>query len=293
VIAHIFKPGFSTAESLSLHAGRGMGLDVVQANVQRLGARMMLRSTPGQFTEFRIRFSGEAPMRMLIVDDSNMIRTRIARVVQGGALSGISIVGLAHNGVEAVRIAQAARPDVVTMDLTMPEMDGIECIRNLMKHAAQNQHPGGQRPVRQIHRHCRAAPRRPRLCGQTLQRRRTAPGIAGRDGCQAMNTLSEDELKMFVDSVRHYFKTTTAQEPQITSAFLGTGDSLAGYEFNGIVTFSGSYNGQVIVSMPPPLLRELLLLQHETDLSDGNLLDAVGEIANTLGGNARRCWAGA
>jgi two-component system chemotaxis sensor kinase CheA len=58
VIAHIFKPGFSTAQSLSLHAGRGMGLDVVQANVQRLGARMMLSSTPGQFTEFRIRFSG-------------------------------------------------------------------------------------------------------------------------------------------------------------------------------------------------------------------------------------------
>lgn len=58
VIAHIFKPGFSTAEALSVHAGRGIGLDVVQANVQRLGARMMLSSTPGQFTEFRIRFTG-------------------------------------------------------------------------------------------------------------------------------------------------------------------------------------------------------------------------------------------
>jgi chemotaxis protein histidine kinase CheA len=58
VIAHIFKPGFSTAESLSIHAGRGIGLDVVQANVQRLGARMMLSSTPGQFTEFKIRFAG-------------------------------------------------------------------------------------------------------------------------------------------------------------------------------------------------------------------------------------------
>lgn len=102
-----------------------------------------------------------------------------------------------------------------------------------------------------------------------------------------MDTLNENELKMFVDSVRHYFKTTTAQEPQITSAFLGTGD-VEGYEFNGIVSFTGSYNGQVIVSMPPRLLRELLLLQHETDMSDGNLLDAVGEIANTLGGNARK-----
>ncbi|MBX3653426.1 MAG: chemotaxis protein CheX [Ramlibacter sp.] len=102
-----------------------------------------------------------------------------------------------------------------------------------------------------------------------------------------MNTLNEDELKLFVDSVRHYFRTTTAQEPQITSAFLGTGD-VEGFEFNGIVSFSGSYNGQVIVSMPPRLLRELLVMQHETDLSDGNLLDAVGEIANTLGGNARK-----
>ena len=63
---------------------------------------------------------------------------------------------------------------------------------------------------------------------------------------------------------------------------------MEGFEFNGIVSFSGSYNGQVIVSAPSRLLRELLLMQHETDLSDGNLLDAVGELANTLAGNARK-----
>jgi chemotaxis protein CheX len=102
-----------------------------------------------------------------------------------------------------------------------------------------------------------------------------------------MDTLNESELKLFVDSARRYFSVTTAQEPTITSAFLGTGD-LEGYEFNGIITFSGSYNGHVIVSMPGRLLRELLLMQHETDLSDGNLLDAAGEIANTLAGNARK-----
>ena len=102
-----------------------------------------------------------------------------------------------------------------------------------------------------------------------------------------IDALHPTELKLFVDSVRRYFKVTTKQEPQITSAFLGTGD-IDGYDFNGIVTFSGSYNGHVIVSMPPQLVRELLLLQGETDLSKGNLLDAVGEIANTLGGNARK-----
>ena len=72
-------------------------------------------------------------MRLLIVDDSNMIRSRISRVVQNGALSGVSIVGLARNGAEAVRIAKATQPEVVTMDLTMPEMDGIECIQALIQ----------------------------------------------------------------------------------------------------------------------------------------------------------------
>jgi len=101
------------------------------------------------------------------------------------------------------------------------------------------------------------------------------------------NNLNEDELKLFVDSVRRYFQVVTQHEPQITSAFLATGD-IEGYGFSGLVTFSGSYNGHVLVSMPPQLLRELLLMQHETDLSDSNLLDAVGEIANTLAGNARK-----
>jgi two-component system, chemotaxis family, sensor kinase CheA len=57
IVAHIFKPGFSTAAGVSMHAGRGVGLDVVQANVQKLGARLLLSSTPGQFTEFKIKFA--------------------------------------------------------------------------------------------------------------------------------------------------------------------------------------------------------------------------------------------
>jgi two-component system, chemotaxis family, chemotaxis protein CheY len=73
-------------------------------------------------------------MRLMIVDDSNMIRTRISRVVQNGGLKNVAIVGLAKNGLEAVRMVRLARPNVVTMDLTMPEMGGIECIAALLKH---------------------------------------------------------------------------------------------------------------------------------------------------------------
>ena len=56
IVSHIFKPGFSTAGGVSMHAGRGVGLDLVQANVAKLGARILLSSTPGQFTEFKIKF---------------------------------------------------------------------------------------------------------------------------------------------------------------------------------------------------------------------------------------------
>lgn len=68
--------------------------------------------------------------KLLIVDDSNIIRSKIAR---GLSQFGIEIVGLAANGRDAVLRFKNARPDLVTMDLTMPEMDGLECIRELRK----------------------------------------------------------------------------------------------------------------------------------------------------------------
>jgi chemotaxis protein CheX len=102
-----------------------------------------------------------------------------------------------------------------------------------------------------------------------------------------MAALSESDLRMFIDSVTRYFAVTSRTPPQIAAAYLGT-DAVATHDFNGIVTFSGRFSGQVIVSLPAAALRELLLMQQETDLSEGNLLDAVGEIANTLAGNARQ-----
>ena len=72
-------------------------------------------------------------MRLLIVDDSNLMRSRISRVVQDWGLAGVSLVGLARNGPEAIRIARSARPEVVALDLTMPEMDGVHCIKELLR----------------------------------------------------------------------------------------------------------------------------------------------------------------
>ena len=71
-------------------------------------------------------------MKLLIVDDSSVIRSRIARASNNANMPTLNIVGLAKNGQEALRICKVVVPDLVTMDLTMPEMDGISCIKDLL-----------------------------------------------------------------------------------------------------------------------------------------------------------------
>ena len=67
-------------------------------------------------------------MKLMVVDDSNVIRRKIERSAHIGNLE---VVGLAPDGLSAVKLFQQTNPDLVTMDLTMPHMDGIECIEQL------------------------------------------------------------------------------------------------------------------------------------------------------------------
>lgn len=66
---------------------------------------------------------------LMVVDDSNIIRNRIER---GFLNSQIQVVASAANGIEALEKFQTHRPEFVTMDLTMPQMDGLSCIKNLI-----------------------------------------------------------------------------------------------------------------------------------------------------------------
>jgi len=74
--------------------------------------------------------SVNAPHRLMVVDDSNVIRRRIERVQN---LPGIEFVGSARNGREALEMHERLHPTIVTMDLTMPEMDGGECVARLVE----------------------------------------------------------------------------------------------------------------------------------------------------------------
>ena len=66
------------------------------------------------------------PIRVLAVDDHPVLREGLAAILE--AQSDITLVGTAENGVQAIEQYHALRPDIVLMDLQMPQMGGIEAI---------------------------------------------------------------------------------------------------------------------------------------------------------------------
>ncbi len=68
----------------------------------------------------------------MIVDDSTVIRQRIEKILQTVATGLVEIVAEADNGVQAIEQFKQHQPDIITMDITMPNMDGFECIKNII-----------------------------------------------------------------------------------------------------------------------------------------------------------------
>lgn len=68
----------------------------------------------------------KAKAKVLIAEDSAHMRSILKDLLLRG---GYEVVGEADNGAEAVRLYEKLRPDVVTLDITMPEMDGIEALK--------------------------------------------------------------------------------------------------------------------------------------------------------------------
>lgn len=73
----------------------------------------------------------EHPVRVLIVDDHPVVRSGLAALLQ--STPGYEVVGEAGDGRQAVRIAADTRPDVIVMDLYLPEMDGVAATAEIMK----------------------------------------------------------------------------------------------------------------------------------------------------------------
>lgn len=68
-------------------------------------------------------------IRVLLVDDQDLFREGVAVIVD--AQEGMEVVGSAGDGLEALRLVDELEPDVVLMDIRMPEMDGVEATRQI------------------------------------------------------------------------------------------------------------------------------------------------------------------
>ncbi|MDR2710113.1 MAG: chemotaxis protein CheX [Burkholderiales bacterium] len=103
-----------------------------------------------------------------------------------------------------------------------------------------------------------------------------------------MADITEQEIRVFVDAVNRYFEQITGEKARIRGSFLAEGETqLPIYDFTGLISLSGQYRGCIYFSATRILLMRLLLAMQEPRQTDAHMLDAVGEIANTLAGNAR------
>lgn len=72
--------------------------------------------------------SNNMSKRVLIVDDAIFMRMKLKDILEK---NGFEVVAEAQNGVEAVEKFKSERPDLVTMDITMPEMDGVAALKSI------------------------------------------------------------------------------------------------------------------------------------------------------------------
>ena len=116
----------------------GWGLFSIRERLALLGGRLEIESAPGQGARFNLiaPVSGSiaasrstGTLRILIADDHAQVR-RVYRELLNER-TGLEVVGEASDGLEAVAFARTLRPDVILMDVSMPNMDGIAATRQI------------------------------------------------------------------------------------------------------------------------------------------------------------------
>ncbi len=150
--------GFETSALLRGDTAVGFGLFSMRERIEFLGGELTVESHPGNGSRFMVKVpiidqaefltspaqtenrnpepadaiasgavTSQARIRVLLVDDHRVMREGLMTLLQGQ--DGMEVVGQADNGRHAIECIERFEPDVVTMDVSMPIMDGIEATR--------------------------------------------------------------------------------------------------------------------------------------------------------------------
>ncbi len=96
-----------------------------------------------------------------------------------------------------------------------------------------------------------------------------------------------EKLGVFLSSISSFFEQIDSSPVAVDTPYLNNNRSAVGYDYSGIISISGPLEGCVYVSAPSNMLREVIKIMGEPDLSIAMMKDLLGEMANTISGNAR------
>ena len=99
--------------------------------------------------------------------------------------------------------------------------------------------------------------------------------------------IKVEKLGVFLSSINAFFTQIGADTVDIDTPYLNNNKSSIGYDYSGIIKISGPLTGCVYVSAPSIMLREIIKIMGEPETSLTMMKDLLGEIANTISGNAR------
>jgi chemotaxis protein CheX len=100
--------------------------------------------------------------------------------------------------------------------------------------------------------------------------------------------LDEQAIRTFLHGTTRYFEVAAQQPASVGSPYLLAPGELELNEYTGVISVSGRRDGIVCFTAPRGMLTVLLMRMSESDVSHENICDIVGEVANTIAGNARR-----
>ena len=104
-----------------------------------------------------------------------------------------------------------------------------------------------------------------------------------------MNGINEKDIYAFVDAISNFFLHLTDEKVEIKTAYLLQSDvPSATFDLTSYITLSGNFTGRIYFSAPRSMLAHLLISMGEQNRCNDRLLDAAGEIANTISGNVRK-----